>query len=197
MHTRQALSFGTPTSTIVKPLSQNLPFRLCVRCTHQQSRHFENRRRSWPKPKVSLPCQVIAIICTSFAYYLIPGDERKREELRRAMVEYFVRSCTFEKQAGYVERAVALFQVCFSYTSCSSIETLIDRIMQAILEFNFFCPPHLKDHNTKLKFLEAFWDSESPRLGEEVRGSCIFPVSVFLSILLIRAQLAGRVGLRT
>lgn len=26
------------------------------------------------------------------------------------MVEYFVRSCTFEKQAGYVERAVALFQ---------------------------------------------------------------------------------------
>jgi hypothetical protein len=37
-----------------------------------------------------------------------------------------------------------------------------------MLELNFFCPSHLTDYNTKLKFLEAFWDSETPRLGEEV-----------------------------
>lgn len=75
------------------------------------------------------------------------GDDRKRQEIQRAMVDFFVRACAFEKQGGYLERAVALFQ--------------------GMLELNFFCPSHLTEYNTKLKFLEAFWDSEAPRLGEE------------------------------
>ena len=39
------------------------------------------------------------------------GDDRKRQEIQRAMVDFFVRACAFEKQGGYLERAVALFQV--------------------------------------------------------------------------------------
>jgi len=39
------------------------------------------------------------------------GDMRKREEIQQAVVDFFVRACVFEKQAGYLERSIALFQV--------------------------------------------------------------------------------------
>jgi hypothetical protein len=59
-----------------------------------------------------------------------------------------------------------------------------------MLELNFFCPSHLTEYNTKLKFLEAFWDSEAPRLGEEVlsapsAGLFFFYLLIFFLAIII------------
>jgi len=45
-------------------------------------------------------------------------------------------------------------------------------LFQAQLEFVFFCPPVLRTASLKDKreFLETFWDSSAPRLGEEGAG---------------------------
>ena len=55
-------------------------------------------------------------------------------------------------RAGFTERAVGL--------------------LQAAVELNWFTPQHLapatgSGHTTRLRFLEAFWESEAPRLGDD------------------------------
>ena len=53
------------------------------------------------------------------------------------------------KQAGHTEKAVSF--------------------LQAQLEFNLFCPDVLRtaSHKERLEFFEMFWDSGTPRLGEQ------------------------------
>ena len=53
------------------------------------------------------------------------------------------------KQAGHTEKAVSF--------------------LQAQLEFNLFCPDVLTtaSHKERLEFFEMFWDSGTPRLGEQ------------------------------
>jgi len=53
-----------------------------------------------------------------------------------------------------------------------------------MMELNFFCPSHLTELNTKLKFLEAFWDAEAARMGEEVRLLPCFLLAFFSHIAL-------------
>jgi len=53
---------------------------------------------------------------------------------------------TLERQAGYLERATAM--------------------LQAIVEFNFFTPPNLMIYEERITYFEAFWESETPRIGE-------------------------------
>ena len=57
--------------------------------------------------------------------------------------------CSFLQQAGYCERAVAIFQ--------------------AMIEFNMFCPASLvhadKPRSARLAFFDAFWDSGVGRIG--------------------------------
>eukprot|EP00117_Sycon_ciliatum_P025602 scpid26069/ scgid21217/ UPF0614 protein C14orf102 len=55
--------------------------------------------------------------------------------------------CSFLQQAGYCERAVALYQ--------------------AMIEFNMFCPDQLLDkpRGACLAFFDAFWDSNVARIG--------------------------------
>ena len=57
--------------------------------------------------------------------------------------------CHILRQAGHTERAVSLFQ--------------------AAIELNLHHPPSLSAMKLKerLEFLEAFWDSGAPRVGEE------------------------------
>eukprot|EP00698_Gefionella_okellyi_P006872 TRINITY_DN1657_c0_g1_i1.p1 TRINITY_DN1657_c0_g1~~TRINITY_DN1657_c0_g1_i1.p1 ORF type:complete len:991 (-),score=223.69 TRINITY_DN1657_c0_g1_i1:7-2979(-) len=70
-----------------------------------------------------------------------PPSTRERAEL-----DVFVGACVLEKQAGYIERAIANYQ--------------------ALVEFNCFCPESLTDHTLKLKWFGEFWESDVPRVGE-------------------------------
>ncbi len=45
-------------------------------------------------------------------------------------------------------------------------------VLQAAVELNWFAPPHLQGetkeaHEMRLRYLEAFWESEAPRVGDE------------------------------
>ncbi|WWD09643.1 hypothetical protein V865_007771 [Kwoniella europaea PYCC6329] len=79
------------------------------------------------------------------------GDAQAREE---NLVCLFLRACLFLKQAGYNERALAMFQ--------------------AIMEITFFKPDHLRTSSSSahiryddvLDEFEGFWDTEAPRIGE-------------------------------
>ena len=64
-------------------------------------------------------------------------------------VDIFVQLCHILRQAGHTERAISLFQ--------------------AAVELNLNYPPSLSTMKLKerLEFLEAFWDSGAPRVGEE------------------------------
>jgi len=53
---------------------------------------------------------------------------------------------TLERQAGYVERSTAM--------------------LQAIIEFNWFPPPNLLTYEERISYFEAFWEYETPRVGE-------------------------------
>jgi hypothetical protein len=76
------------------------------------------------------------------------GAEGARiRELEMRLLDIFVQLCTFEKQAGYMERGVAYFQ--------------------ALLEFNFFCPPNIIDYSGQMRSFANFWESEAPRVGDE------------------------------
>ncbi|XP_052272144.1 nuclear exosome regulator NRDE2-like isoform X2 [Dreissena polymorpha] len=63
------------------------------------------------------------------------------------ITEIFLQYCYFLKQVGFKERAVASFQ--------------------ALMEFNFFCPPSLKSValETKISAFEVFWENDSAKLG--------------------------------
>ena len=69
------------------------------------------------------------------------------------LVEVLSAYCDFLQQAGYCERAVALFQ--------------------AAIEFNLFCPASLASLTTdrRAAFFETFWDGGAARFGEaDARG---------------------------
>ena len=65
------------------------------------------------------------------------------------LLAIFTLYCSFLKQTGHTEKAVACFQ--------------------ALIEFNLCCPADTEDLPTKerIEFFEAFWDSGVPRFGEE------------------------------
>jgi NRDE-2, necessary for RNA interference len=63
----------------------------------------------------------------------------------------FTRFCNLLKQAGYTERAVALYQ--------------------ALIEFTWFAPREARyDVDSALVFLEQFWNADCARVGED--GAC-------------------------
>ncbi|XP_041351727.1 nuclear exosome regulator NRDE2-like [Gigantopelta aegis] len=70
------------------------------------------------------------------------------DNLQDGMIDIFVQYCYFLHQAGHIEKAVASFQ--------------------ALIEFNIFLPPSLKNSSTddKATVFESFWDSSVPRFGE-------------------------------
>ena len=64
------------------------------------------------------------------------------------LLAIFSQFCSFLKEAGMVERAVASYQ--------------------ALLEFNLCAPPEFaEDVKSSKEFFETFWDSSSPRFGED------------------------------
>lgn len=73
------------------------------------------------------------------------------KDLGKCLVDITVQLAFVWKQAGYMERSVAIFQ--------------------ALVELNLFAPPHAKSKtvtlDAKLALFEAFWDSRAPRFGEE------------------------------
>lgn len=77
----------------------------------------------------------------------IGRDGQDVYDLELSLLDIFVISCTFEKQAGFMEKAIALFQ--------------------ALIEFNFFCDPKIVEFRSQLQKFEEFWDSETPRIGDE------------------------------
>lgn len=72
----------------------------------------------------------------------------------KCMIDVAVQLAHVWRQAGFMERSIALFQ--------------------ALIEFNLFSPAHARDKNmtleARLAFFEPFWDSRAPRFGED--GSC-------------------------
>ncbi|OAV91551.1 hypothetical protein PTTG_01027 [Puccinia triticina 1-1 BBBD Race 1] len=73
--------------------------------------------------------------------------QKERTHFEQSIVYLFHRCCVMLKQAGYTERATAAFQ--------------------AIMELNFFRPhQNVESLNELVDDLEAFWDSEVPRIGE-------------------------------
>jgi hypothetical protein len=78
-----------------------------------------------------------------------PGqDFRQIYDLESSLLEIFIQLCFFEKQSGYLEKAVAYFQT--------------------LIEFNYFCPENLVDYRMQMRYFEGFWESEVPRFGDEV-----------------------------
>jgi hypothetical protein len=76
------------------------------------------------------------------------GHEKHRFFEYRALV-IAVTAAYLERQAGYSERGIAIFQ--------------------ALLEANLNCPIELQvgaSRETFLDFLQAYWESQSPRFGE-------------------------------
>jgi len=65
----------------------------------------------------------------------------------RAVLDMFIQACMLEKQAGYIERAIACFQ--------------------ALIEFNCFAPDDVSSFEQKLALFAAFWDSDTLRIGEK------------------------------
>ncbi|XP_063603586.1 nuclear exosome regulator NRDE2-like [Penaeus indicus] len=69
----------------------------------------------------------------------------------KCMVDVAVQLAHVWRQAGFMERSIALFQ--------------------ALIEFNLFAPAHARVKNmtleARLAFFEPFWDSRAPRFGEE------------------------------
>lgn len=63
------------------------------------------------------------------------------------MLQVFYEACIFEKQAGYTERSIALFQ--------------------ALIEINLFCPVSLLTWESQMRAFREFWESETPRFGED------------------------------
>ncbi|GAA5861515.1 hypothetical protein JCM3774_000276 [Rhodotorula dairenensis] len=86
-----------------------------------------------------------------------PSTSRDRRELLESNAIYLLlRFCLMLRQAGYSERATATFQ--------------------ALVEFNLFRPREFQRSEQErvmpwrerlLRGFEAFWDAESPRIGEE------------------------------
>ncbi|XP_052775982.1 nuclear exosome regulator NRDE2-like [Mya arenaria] len=74
------------------------------------------------------------------------------ENLEHEIIEIFLQYCQFLIQVGFNERALATFQ--------------------AILEYNLFCPPLLKNASkeNKMANFEEFWDNESAKIGTQ--GAC-------------------------
>ncbi len=68
-------------------------------------------------------------------------------ELELALLDIVVRSCFFERQAGYTEKSIAIFQ--------------------ALIEYNICCPKDTMADITRLRRFQEFWESESPRVGDE------------------------------
>ena len=71
----------------------------------------------------------------------------KQAELASAQIRILLRFTSFERDAGYDELAYAIWQV--------------------ILEFHSFKPPELLNTGDVLDALEAFWESDVPRIGED------------------------------
>lgn len=71
--------------------------------------------------------------------------------LELSLLDIFFLSCLFEKQAGYIEKSIACFQ--------------------GLIELNFFCPQDMVSIYQQLKSFEAFWDSEAPRIGDQVNNN--------------------------
>ncbi|KAL5008670.1 hypothetical protein ScPMuIL_014251 [Solemya velum] len=71
------------------------------------------------------------------------------KDLPKQILDIFLQYCNFLRQAGHSEKALATFQ--------------------ALIEFNFFCPPSLESspHADRVAVFESFWDSGVPRSGEE------------------------------
>jgi hypothetical protein len=85
-----------------------------------------------------------------FEYATSGGHVARLQELESALLDIFVTCCMFERQAGYSEKAVALFQ--------------------ALLEFNLFCSQRLLTYQQQVRSFARFWEAEEPRIGDNVRG---------------------------
>ncbi|KAI9102008.1 NRDE-2, necessary for RNA interference-domain-containing protein [Phlyctochytrium arcticum] len=74
------------------------------------------------------------------------SDGLKREQI---MIHIFSRAVKMLSEAGYVERAIALFQ--------------------AMIEFSCFCPPAFakQTFQQRLGMFESFWEQDHPRFGED------------------------------
>ncbi|XP_013400214.1 protein NRDE2 homolog [Lingula anatina] len=81
------------------------------------------------------------VIGSTKSHPLLPSTEEH-------MIGLFNEMCTFLKQAGQMEKAIASFQ--------------------ALIEFNLCCPESLMalPQKDRLDVFEAFWDSGMPRFGE-------------------------------
>lgn len=75
-----------------------------------------------------------------------------KEKIERIILYVFLRTALLMKEAGFVENAIAAFQL--------------------MIELNFFAPPQiaaprsLSEHEKVLELLDTFWDSEVLRVGE-------------------------------
>lgn len=87
--------------------------------------------------------------------------------LERSLVNLFAQAATFERQAGYIERAVAIFQV-RGYDCCYIVTTFHSSHLrlQALIELNCFKAPNVKTPTAQLGSFERFWEAEAARIGE-------------------------------
>ncbi|CAZ79699.1 unnamed protein product [Tuber melanosporum] len=75
-----------------------------------------------------------------------------KEKIEEIILHVFLRTALLMKEAGFVENAIAAFQL--------------------MIELNFFSPPQitapgsLSEHEEVLELLDTFWDSEVLRVGE-------------------------------
>ena len=72
---------------------------------------------------------------------------KSREEHDSIRIYIFMRMTIYMREAGFSEHAVGLWQ--------------------SILEFNFFRPSNIVEDSQALVYFEAFWDDETPRVGDE------------------------------
>eukprot|EP01133_Synstelium_polycarpum_P004076 gene4076-4748_t len=77
-----------------------------------------------------------------------PTFQSRVSAVERALLVLVAQWARFERQAGYSERAVGLYQ--------------------ALIEFNVFMPPSLasQPHTALLRGFRAFWEADVPRVGE-------------------------------
>lgn len=73
--------------------------------------------------------------------------EAEKADIGHLYVYILLRFTAFTRDAGYDELACASWQL--------------------ILEYYFFKPPGLSDQTAQMRSLEAFWESDAPRIGEE------------------------------
>lgn len=75
-----------------------------------------------------------------------------KEKIEKIILYIFLRTALLMKEAGFVENAIAAFQL--------------------MIELNFFAPPQIaaprshSEHEKVLELLDTFWDSEVLRVGE-------------------------------